>query len=409
LTSIWRNRDFTLLWSGRLVSTLGSGVSAIALPLLVLAITGSPAKAGLVSAASGAPYFLLAVPAGVVADRFNRRAILIACDAGRGITWAVVGAAVAADAISLPWLAVAAGFEGSLFVFHDVAMTACLPRVVTREQLPDGVAQNAVILGVSDLLGPAIGGAVFQIGRAVPFAIDAVSYLASIATVSSIRTPLDPERDPEQRRSVLSEAADGLRFLRRQPALRMLAIVGGIGDLLFSGIALVLIVVAQERADASALTIGVIFGVASAAGVLGALVGARLLRRLEAGAAFLVFGIAGALVFPFLAAAPNAVAIGVLWAVNVFVLEISNVARESYQLAIIPDQLQGRVNSVVDFISYGGLPVGTALAGFALAAFGAITTIALMAMGRVLLTGMLLASPSVRRARLEAGPGTSLP
>jgi MFS family permease len=404
MASIWRNRDFTLLWSGRLVSTLGSGVSAIALPLLVLSLTGSPAQAGLVSAASGAPYFLLTIPAGIVADRANRRAIIIVCDVGRGLTWTAVAAAIVTDVITLPWLVAAAAFEGVLFVFHNVAMTAVVPRVVPREQLPDAVAQNSVIVGTSDLLGPAIGGAVFQLGRDVPFVIDAASYLASIATVVAIKAPLSVVHEGRAQQSILSEAAEGLRFLRREPALRVLAVVGGLGDLLFAGISLVLIVAAQERAQASATAIGVIFGVASGAGIVGALIGARLLRTLSAGTLLLVFGSVGAVVFPFLAFVTNPVAIGVLWAVNVLLLEISNVARESYQLAIIPDELQGRVNSVVDFISYGGLPVGTALAGFALAAFGPATTIALMAMGRVVLTGLMIASPDVRHARVASDP-----
>ncbi len=399
MASVWRNRDFRLLWAGRLVSTLGSGVSAIALPLLVLALSGSPTKAGLVSAASGAPYFLLTVPAGVVADRWSRRTILVVCDAGRGATWALVSVGIAADAISLPWLAVAAGFEGSLFVFHNVAMTASIPRVVGTDELPQAVAQNAVILGTSDLLGPAVGGAVFQLGRAIPFVVDAVSYLASIVSVLAIRTPLDV-RETRQGTGVLRDVADGFRFLRRVPALRTLAVVGGIGDLLFSGIALVLIVFAQQRAGASSFEIGVIFAAASVAGLIGAIVAARAISRFDAGRTLVMFGIAGAVVFPFLVVGRSVVVIGALWAVNVFVLEISNVASESYQLAIVPDELQGRVSSLVDFVSYGGLPVGTALAGFALAAFGPTTTVATMAAGRVLLTAWLAATPSIRRATL---------
>ena len=382
------------------MSTLGSGVSAIALPLLVLALTGSPAKAGLVSAASGAPYFILTVPAGVAADRWSRRAILIGCDVGRGAIWALVSFGIFTDAVSLPWLAVAAGLEGSLFVFHNVAMTASIPRVVTTDELPQAVAQNAVILGTSDLLGPAIGGAVFHLGRAVPFVVDAVSYLASIVSVLALRTPLDVPAKRE-RAGVLRDVAEGFRFLRQAPALRTLAVVGGIGDLLFAGIGLVLIVLAQQRAGASSFEIGVIFAAASVAGLLGAVVAARLIAKFEAGWTLVLFGIGGAVVFPFLALARSVWVIGMLWAANVFVLEISNVARESYQLAIVPDELQGRVNSLVDFISYGGLPVGTALAGFALAAFGPAKTIAAMAIARILLTSWMAATPSIRRAQLS--------
>jgi MFS family permease len=311
-TSVWRNRDFVVLWTGRLVSTLGSGISAIALPLLVLAVTRSPAKAGVVAAVSGAPYFLLSVPAGVAADRWNRRAILVAGDAGRALAWTAVGVAALAKHVSLPLLVVAGACEGSFFVFHNVAMSAVVPRVVTSDQLPAAVAQNAVILGTSDLLGPAIGGALFQARRAVPFLTDAASYFASIFSVAAIGTSLDAPRASE-RGSVLAEARDGYRFLRGQPALRTITLVGGIGDVLFAGIALVLIVTSQRRAHASAAGIGAVFAVSSAAGLLGALVAPRVLERLDMGATFVVFGVVGALVFPLLTAARSVVAIGEIW------------------------------------------------------------------------------------------------
>ena len=400
MSSIWRNRDFVLLWSGRLVSTLGSGISAIALPLLVLSITRSPAKAGIVAATSGAPYFLLSVPAGVAVDRWNRRMILLVCDLGRAAVWAVVGFAVVAGSVNLTLLIVAAASEGTLFVFHNIAMSASIPRVVEREQLPAAVSQNAVILGTSDLLGPAIGGAVFQLGRAIPFLVDAASYFASIVAVVLLRTPLSAPRERE-RISVIADAAEGYRFIRTQPALRTLTIAGGLGDLLFAGIALVLIVAAQRTAHASPAAIGAIFGVASAAGVAGAIAAPRVVARLDVGRTFMTFAIAGAVVFALLPAARSVVIIGLLWAANVFVLDISNVARESFQLGITPDALRGRVNGLVEFASYGGLPVGTALAGFALAALGPTTTLAVMAGGRILLTAWLVATPAVRRATLS--------
>ena len=401
VSSIWRNRDFVLLWSGRLVSTLGSGISAIALPLLVLSITHSPAKAGLVAATAGAPYFLLSVPAGVAVDRWNRRAILVVCDLGRAVVWAVVGLAVVADRATLWLLVLAAACEGTLFVFHNIAMSASIPRVVTQEQLPAAVSQNAVILGTSDLLGPAIGGAVFQFGRAIPFLADAASYFASIASVALLRTPLSAPRE-QGRSSVIADAAEGFRFIRTQPALRALTIVGGLGDLLFAGITLVLIVAAQRVAHARPAAIGAIFAVSAVAGIAGAVLAPRVIARLDIGATFMVFAVAGALVFALLPAARSVVLIGAIWSVNVLLLDIGNVARESFQLGITPDALRGRVNGLVELASYGGLPVGTALAGFTLAAFGPTTTLAAMAAGRIVLTGWLIATPAVRRATLTA-------
>jgi MFS family permease len=399
VTSIWRNRDFVVLWAGRLVSTLGSGVSAIALPLLVLATTHSPAKAGIVSAVQGAPYFVLSVPAGVLVDTWNRRTILIVCDLGRSLVWTTVGVATLTHHVSLPLLVLAAACEGSFFVLHNIAMSASIPRVVTREQLPSAVAQNAVILGTSDLLGPAIGGAVFQLGRAIPFLADAASYFASIFSLMFVRTPLSAPRERE-RESTMTQAREGFSFVWSQPALRTLTLAGGTGDVLFAGIALALIVAAQRQAHASAATIGAIFAVASVAGLAGAVVAPRVVKRLDVGATFMLFGILGALVFPVITVARTAVGIGAVWAANVFLLDIGNVARDSFQLGITPDALRGRVNGLTELVSYGGLPIGTALAGFSLAALGPAKTLGIMAAGRIVLTIWLVATPSVRRASM---------
>jgi hypothetical protein len=397
--SVWRNRDFVLLWAGRLVSTLGSGISAIGLPLLALATTGSPAKAGLIAAAGGVPYFLLAVPAGVYADRIDRKAILVTCDAGRAVTWSVVGIAVLTGHPPLWLLGVAAVLEGSFFVFHNVAMSTSLPSIVSRAQLPAAVAQNGVILGTSDLLGPAVGGALFQAGHAVPFLVDGVSYLTSIFSVLGLRTSLRPAGD-QPRPNVRRDAREAFAFLMGQPVLRLLAAVGAVGDVLFGGIGLVLIVYAQRRAAASPAAIGAIFAVAAGASIVGSIAGVRLVRRVDVGRALVLSAVAGAALFPILAAAHTVTLIAAVWAGNVLVTNVANVGRDSFQLSKVPIDLLGRVNGLVELVSYGGLPLGTALSGFALAAFGPVRTVVFIAAGRVLLTAVLVARAGVRRATL---------
>jgi len=399
VTSLWRNRPFVVLWSGRLVSSLGSGVSAIALPLLVLSVTGSPARAGLVAAANGAPYFILALPAGVAADRWNRRRILLACDAGRGAAWLAVAIDVYLGHPSLLLITTAAVFEGSLYVFHNTAMSAALPNVVSDEQLPAAVAQDSVILGTTDLLGPAVGGALFQIGRAIPFLTDAATYAVSIVSILALRRPLQADRQ-EDHRSLLADAREGWRFLWRQSALRVMSLAGGLGDILFAGIALVLIVTAQRRAHATPAAIGAIFAASAGAGMVGAVLGPRLMKRVGMGPTFMVATTLGALLFPLLIATRTTVAIGATWAANVAVLEVANVAQATFRLRLIPDRLRGRVGGLVDLVSYGGLPIGTALAGLSLATLGPVGTLALMAGARVVLTAWLLVTPAVRRLAL---------
>lgn len=201
---LWRNRDFLLLWTGQVVSTLGTRISGLAYPLLVLAITGSAAQAGLVAAAQAAPFVIWFLPAGALVDRWPRKRIMLIADAGRAVALASVAGAVVLGRITIGHLIVVAFVEGTLYVFFLLAETAALPYVVPKPQLPAGVAQNQARDQGADLIGQPLGGFLFGLGQAVPFAVDAVSYLVGLALVAPIRRSLEEEHAP-QRRHLLAE------------------------------------------------------------------------------------------------------------------------------------------------------------------------------------------------------------
>src|SRR5580700_10144996 len=185
-----RNRDFQLLWGGQAVSLLGSQTSKIAYPLLVLAMTGSPAKAGIAGFAAMLGYLLFPLPAGGLADRHDRKRIMIACDAIRLI--AVGSIAIAGWAAHITYVQVlVAGFvEGTASVFFGVAQRAALPMLVAPSQRSAAVGQNEARQNAAQLAGPALGGTLFGLSRAAPFAADAVSYLASLVTLPFIKAPM---------------------------------------------------------------------------------------------------------------------------------------------------------------------------------------------------------------------------
>src|SRR5579883_3054515 len=140
--SLWRNRDFMLLWSGQLISSIGSQVSQLAFPLLVLAITRSPAQAGIAGALRGLPFAILCLPAGALVDRWDRRRVMLLCDSGRAIALGSIPLAFWLNRLSFIQLCLVALIEGTLFTFFSLAEAACLPRVVSKEQLPSATAQN---------------------------------------------------------------------------------------------------------------------------------------------------------------------------------------------------------------------------------------------------------------------------
>src|SRR5215207_5299019 len=136
---LWRNRDFTLLWVSQVVSTVGTRVTSVAYPLLVLLLTGSPTLAGVVAFAQTLPFLLLYLPGGAWIDRWERRRTMIACELGRAAALGSVAAAAlvgGVHSVSVEHLAVVAFTEGSLFVLFDLAEGSALPHLVPAEQVP---------------------------------------------------------------------------------------------------------------------------------------------------------------------------------------------------------------------------------------------------------------------------------
>src|SRR5260370_17466019 len=148
----------------------------LALRLLILATPPSPAQAGIIAALHGLPYALFTLPAGALIDRWDRKRVMILCDSGRALALGSIPLALIFGHLTIAQLYIVSLVEGTLFTFFNLAETACLPRVVSKEQLSTAVAQNMVIDSTSGLLGPSLGGALYSIGRAIPFLTDAISY-----------------------------------------------------------------------------------------------------------------------------------------------------------------------------------------------------------------------------------------
>src|SRR5437588_9580179 len=185
--ALWRNRDYMLLWSGQIVSNVGSMVSQLAFPLLILALTGSPAQAGLAGALRALPYLIFSLPAGALIDRWDRRRVMIICDTGRALSLASIPFALAIGQLTVLQLLIVSAIEGTLYAFFNTAEAACLPRVVAKEQLPAATAQNMATDGINALIGPPLGGALYALGSMLPFLADAISYFASVISLFFIK------------------------------------------------------------------------------------------------------------------------------------------------------------------------------------------------------------------------------
>jgi len=318
---LWRNRDFTLLWTSQVVSTVGTRVTSIAYPLLVLLLTGSPALAGVVGFAQTLPFLLLYLPGGAWVDRWDRRRTMVACELGRAVVLgsvAVTAVVGGVHAVTVAQLVAVALAEGSMFVLFDLAEGAALPRLVPAGQLPTAVAWNQARTQGADLVGQPLGGALFAVAPALPFAVDAASYLLSSGAVAAIRTRLQGDRAPTADR-LRARIAEGVRFVRRSAYLREMVMIVGWMNLVFNGTFLVLIVRAQ-RLGGSPGQIGLMLAAYGAGGILGALAAPTVQRRLPGRVVLVTIAWLWTALGIALAFAPSLVWLAVLvFALNLFV------------------------------------------------------------------------------------------
>ena len=384
-----------LLLSGRLLSTLGSQVTAIVYPLLVLAVTDSPAKAGLVGFAGLVPHAVFGLPAGVAADRWNRKRLMIAADGIRALAIASLATSILVDRVSFWQIAVVAFIEGTGSVFFNVAHAGALRAVVPRRQLPAAVgvvrARSAVVM----LAGPPLGGALFAVGRAVPFVFDAVSYVFSFLSLVLMRTPFQEEREVDAAR-LRTRIVEGFRFLWSQPFLRTCALIYGLGNFTIPGILLVVVVTGQRHGLSSA-GIGVLLAAFGAATLVGSLASPVFRRALSVRAILLLelwtgLGIAAFIVWP------NVYVLAAAMVAQGVTLPVTDSVVEGYRIAMTPDRLLGRVESARSTISLLAAPLGPLVAGLLLESASARATIAFFAVFTLALAVWGTLSPSIRSA-----------
>lgn len=397
--SLWRNRDYLLLWSGQVVSSIGSQFSELAFPLLILFLTGSAAQAGIAGALSVLPYLVFSLPAGALIDRWDRRQVMIICDGGRAIVLASIPLALMLGCLTIVQLYVASMLEGTLFVFFNLAEVACLPRVVSKEQLPAATAQNITTFSLASLIGSPLAGALYTLGRLYPFLVDAVSYVLSAISLSLIKTRFQEERSNEQQESVWRNIGEGLLWLWRHPLIRYMAILTGGLNLVTAGRVLIIIVLAQ-RLHASAVVIGLIFTLAGVGSICGAILAPIVQRRLRFGTVIIGFCWLITLSYPLYALAPSIPLLGLNAAFLSLVFPSYDVVQFTYRSTLIPDALQGRVNSVFRLLAYGGQPLGLTLAGILIQSLGVVTTVFILATGFLTLALVTTLNPQVRRAGL---------
>jgi MFS transporter len=394
-----------LLQIGQLLSSAGTSTTSIAFPLLVLATTHSPAKAGIVGFARSLPSALLALPAGLAADRWSRRRLMIAADGVRVVAIGILAATILLDRIAFWEVAVVAFVEGSGTALFFGAQPGALRAVVPAPQLPAAAAAETGRGAVVRLAGPPLGGALFGVARALPFIVDAVSYAFSTLSLLAMRTPFQEEREPHTA-SLRSRLTEGFHFVWSQPFLRTCALLFGLANFIGPGVLFAVVVIGTQQ-GLSGGEVGALVAAFGACLLLGSLL-SPLVRRLLPVRAVLVLelwtwvGCALFLVWPNV----YVLTAGIL--PTALAIPSTDSVVHGYRIAMTPDRLLGRAESVRSTISLLIAPLGPLMAGFLLGAASARATIAVFAAAGIVLAVWGTLSPAIRTApsldELDAAP-----
>jgi MFS family permease len=383
LTTLRANRNFRLLWIGQVLSDIGTQMGTLAYPLLVLALTHSALIAGAVGTASSGAAFVVRLPAGALADRLDRRRTMIVADLARTAALAALAVLTATGAVAWPAVLVVAVIDRSLETLFAPASMAALPLIVGNEQLESAWAVSEGRQYAANLIGPPLGGLLYGLGRALPFAADAVSYGISVLTSRAIRGDFASTAEREGRRGLWAEALDGLKHLWRDSFLRAIQFQAPLLNFAFTG-AIFTVILGLRRNGVSAVAIGGAQAVIMAGGIVGAVLAPRIIGRLSLQQSILTLTISGALLMLVAAAVLPSPAVSIPLALPFLLAPATNAAFFALLMRRTPPALHGRANN-------GLLQTALALAALAPLLSGLVIEKASAGWAMVLFAGALVA------------------
>lgn len=407
-----RNRNYAILWSGQLLSELAAEVAAVAFPLLILSRAHSGLQLGIAAAAMAAASMLAVVPAGVLADRLERRRLMLVSQAGRVAAASSLALGLALGHHSFTHLMVVAVLEGLLASVFDPVEHAALPQVVPPSQLSTALARNTARPFLATLIGPALAGALFAARPAYPFALCASVLAVSAVTLVFLRLPpreaaadATSEGAPARPPTLRADAVAGLRWAFGNRVIRATLLWVAVTNLVFGGL-LVVILATAAAAGVGASEIGLMMAVFGLGGLLGAALAPRLCELVPAPAVVLGFSWCAAAATAVMAFVPAGLPLGLLLAVAAFLAPAANTTVLTHQMVITPDRLRGRMSAVAAFCS-GGAGVLGPLAGGVLVAVlhGGRPALLLCAAALSLVAAATTGSPTLRRFPSRAGSG----
>jgi len=391
-----RNHDFTVLWVGQTISELGSRVSMFVFPLLAWQLTHSTLLAAAVEALHLLGLCGALLPAGVLADRMDRRRLMRLASGSGVLLYGSLVLAGLLGTLTIPHLAVVALLTGVGAGVFSPAETSAVRTVVPNEDLATALSQVQARQHVAGLLGGPVGGLLYGVTRWLPFAADAVSFAVSWVLLGRIRTDLTPAPSEGPRTRARDEVKEGLAFTMTRPFFRTLMIWAALVNLTVNALFFVAIL-RLIRAGFHPAEIGLVETAAGIAGILGAIAAPRIIDRFATGklTVLIAWSFVPLLVPMVFWNHPAVVAASM--AAGLFLNPAGNAGIGAYRVAQTPDRLQGRVASASQFLSMSVMPLSPVLGGALLAGLGGPAAIAALAILTALAALVVTFSRTIRR------------
>lgn len=402
-TGLWRNPDFMKFWVGQTISVIGSGITGLALPIIAaMTLNATPEQMGVLTALGQIAYLLISLPAGAWIDRTRRRPVMILSDIGRALCLIAIPLISVANLMRIEVLYVIAFIQSILTVLFELAYVAYLPVLASREHIIEANSKLETSRSGAQIAGPAIAGSLIElIGAPLAIIVDGFSFLLSAIALMLVRTQEPEPENTGEKRSMLSDIAEGIRIVSGHPLLRILTI----GAALFNFFAtignpiLFLFLIDDLHLEPS--SIGLIFTIAGPGTLLGALMARRISERFGLGPAIAGSGLIGALGWLLLPLAqPPAVLSIAMIALGEAILGASimvfNINVLSLRQSITPDRLLGRVAATQRTLVLGIMPIASILGGFLGGAIGLRPTLFISVIGSMLPGILILITPVIR-------------
>ena len=390
---------FARLWTASTISNLGDGIVFAAFPQIVASITRDPIAVSVFAFSLRLPWLVLALPAGVVADRFDRRWLMIGADISRVAILGLLGLVLVGGDPPLAALYAVGFLLGAAETVFDSSAEAFLPALVEPDRLNHANGQLVGARWVANsFVGPPLGALLFVVGTALPVFVDGLTFAIAAVLVLSIDGTY--VADGSRAGSFREDVREGITWLWRQRLLRTLALMAGFYNLVVFGMVAILVLFVQDEVGLGNVGYGVILSALGAGGFLGGFLADSYVERFGEASALILTGLMAATAATTMGFTSSAVVVGGMIFLFGIATTLWNVVAISLRQELTPDPLRGRVAAASKMIAYGAEPIGALVGGLVAAWVGLRGPMLVAGAGLALMVMVVL--PIVNETQVEA-------